>query len=34
LICISNYYGIDMGVALRKSVEKYTVRDANRWVKK
>jgi len=34
LICISNYYGIDMGVALEKSVEKYTVRDANRWVKK
>jgi NTP pyrophosphatase (non-canonical NTP hydrolase) len=34
LTCISNYYGIDMGDALKKCVEKYTVRDADRWIRK
>ncbi|NJE31014.1 hypothetical protein E3E38_08160 [Thermococcus sp. 18S1] len=31
LACIANYYGVDLLNALEKSVNKYQVRDKNRW---
>lgn len=33
LICISNYYGIDLEFALKYTLNKYTIRDVDRWVK-
>lgn len=34
LTCISNYYNIDLENALKYTLNKYTKRDFNRWVKK
>jgi NTP pyrophosphatase (non-canonical NTP hydrolase) len=31
LICISNYYKIDLDRALKKVLEKYNIRDMDRW---
>ncbi|ASJ06981.1 MazG nucleotide pyrophosphohydrolase domain-containing protein [Thermococcus pacificus] len=31
LTCIANYYGVDILEALAESVEKYRIRDKNRW---
>jgi NTP pyrophosphatase (non-canonical NTP hydrolase) len=34
LICISNYYKIDLDRALKKVLEKYNIRDMDRWTLK
>jgi NTP pyrophosphatase (non-canonical NTP hydrolase) len=34
LICLANYYGIDLEEKFKKVVEKYSSRDINRWTKK
>jgi NTP pyrophosphatase (non-canonical NTP hydrolase) len=34
LICISNYYNIDLDHALKKVLEKYNIRDMDRWTLK
>ncbi len=34
LVCIANYYHIDLEAAFRTSLEKYTKRDMNRWTRK
>jgi NTP pyrophosphatase (non-canonical NTP hydrolase) len=34
LICIANYYHIDLDVAFKAVLDKYTKRDMNRWTKK
>ncbi|HUV83125.1 MAG TPA: nucleotide pyrophosphohydrolase [archaeon] len=34
LICISNYYNIDLDHALKKVLEKYNIRDLDRWTLK
>ncbi|MEM0084328.1 MAG: nucleotide pyrophosphohydrolase [Candidatus Methanomethylicia archaeon] len=34
LICISNYYRINLEDALKYTLNKYTVRDFDRWIKK
>ena len=34
LICIANYYHIDMDEAFKAVLEKYSERDMNRWTKK
>lgn len=31
LICIANYYSIDLGAALKKVLDKYNNRDMDRW---
>jgi len=33
LICIANYYGIDLFDALRSTIKKYRERDRERWTK-
>jgi NTP pyrophosphatase (non-canonical NTP hydrolase) len=34
LVCIANYYHIDLDAAFKAVMEKYTKRDMNRWTKK
>ena len=34
LICLANYYRIDLEANLREVMEKYTTRDINRWTRK
>ena len=34
LICIANYYKIDLSFQLRKVMEKYSIRDKDRWTVK
>lgn len=34
LICISNYYKINLEDALKYTLNKYTTRDFDRWIKK
>ena len=34
IICISNYYKIDLEKAFHKIIKKYDSRDKNRWTKK
>ena len=34
LVCIANYYHIDLDAAFKAVLEKYTKRDKNRWTKK
>jgi NTP pyrophosphatase (non-canonical NTP hydrolase) len=34
LVCIANYYHIDLDTAFNAVLEKYTKRDINRWTKK
>jgi NTP pyrophosphatase (non-canonical NTP hydrolase) len=34
IICIANYYHIDLDSAFKTVVEKYTKRDINRWTRK
>ncbi len=34
LVCIANYYQVDLDEAFKAVLEKYTKRDMNRWTKK
>ena len=34
LICIANYFEIDLEDNFRKVIEKYTIRDEKRWTKR
>jgi len=34
LVCIANYYHVDLDEAFKAVMEKYTMRDMNRWTKK
>jgi NTP pyrophosphatase (non-canonical NTP hydrolase) len=34
LVCLANYYHIDLEEAFKAVLEKYTKRDMNRWTKK
>jgi NTP pyrophosphatase (non-canonical NTP hydrolase) len=34
LVCIANYYHIDLDAAFKSVMEKYTKRDINRWTRK
>ncbi len=34
LVCIANYYHIDLDEAFQEVLEKYTKRDMDRWTKK
>ncbi len=34
IICVSNYYKIDLEQAISNVMQKYTLRDSNRWTKK
>ena len=34
LVCIANYYEIDLGESFEKVMEKYSIRDKDRWTKK
>jgi NTP pyrophosphatase (non-canonical NTP hydrolase) len=34
IVCLANYYNIDLDSAFKAVVEKYTKRDLNRWTKK
>jgi len=34
LICMANYFGIDLEEKLKQAIEKYTKRDYNRWTPK
>jgi NTP pyrophosphatase (non-canonical NTP hydrolase) len=34
LICIANHYKVDLTFQLRKVMEKYSIRDKNRWTRK
>ena len=34
LICLGNYYKIDLESKLREAMEKYSSRDMNRWTRK
>ena len=34
IVCIANHYHIDLDVAFKMVLEKYTKRDMNRWTKK
>jgi len=34
IMCIANYYNIDLGENLKNTLEKYKKRDSNRWTKK
>ena len=31
LICLANYYGIDLETELKKTIQKYSTRDIGRW---
>lgn len=34
LVCIANYYQVNLEEAVKAAMEKYTKRDMNRWTKK
>jgi len=34
LLCLTNHYDIDLGDKFMESMEKFSIRDANRWTKK
>lgn len=34
LVCLSNYYDINLEDAIKSTIDKYTVRDSNRWIKR